>query len=200
MSLAAVDAWLDAAASRTGLRTLCVLSLGEGRYDGAVVTAGLGRLRAGRGQRVCAVDADFRLASLAAIDEAFSGTGLADLLEGRADFARALRRDSLTRLHGLGAGAGSDGQALVESVNLNPVLAALARSYELIVVNAGPLTTVNLSLALRCDAVLVLAADARLEEARDIRDALSSSGPKAVAIVRLAATAEPATADDEVAA
>jgi uncharacterized protein involved in exopolysaccharide biosynthesis len=107
--------------------------------------------------------------------EAESGrrlAGLAELLDGRATFEEALHRDLSSSLDVIPAGAGE-----IDVEGLGEALAALATSYEFVVLHASDWRSTEVAAALEAVAVFVMVAPApRLEGAlRRLRETLAQT-------------------------
>jgi succinoglycan biosynthesis transport protein ExoP len=87
--------------------------------------------------------------------------GLAELLDGRATFEEALHRDLSSRLDIIPAGAGA-----IDDEGLSEVIAALASSYDFVVLHASDWRSAEVGAAVGAVAVFVMVApEARLEAA-----------------------------------
>jgi uncharacterized protein involved in exopolysaccharide biosynthesis len=108
-----------------------------------------------------------------------AAAGLGELADGDVSFAEAIHRDDATRLHVLPAGRRIDPGAGLEESVVRDVLAALAATYDHVIV-AGPASDSALSapgLSGELDLIaLVVALATERQRAAQTRDALAGSG------------------------
>ena len=114
---------------------------GEDMDDRAAVMANLARTFAQNGGKAIAVDADPDSDELAEAFMAGTGLGLSDLLSGQAAFTDAVTRDPLSGLHILRQGAqATEMQGLFSSKRMDYLLDALDQAYDVVILNAAPMT------------------------------------------------------------
>jgi uncharacterized protein involved in exopolysaccharide biosynthesis len=95
--------------------------------------------------RVVLVDLGPGQAEIRAISSDPTAPGLSDLVLGAASFGNIITKDKLSPLHLISAGQPvADEAAILESRGLESTFAALARSYEYVVVDAGAATAIAL--------------------------------------------------------
>jgi tyrosine-protein kinase Etk/Wzc len=131
-------------------RNNIVLVTGPAARAGSSFVAGhLAAALAASGSRVLLVDADLRRGQLAARFKLAPGLGLAELLSGDATLEQALRPRVAERLDLLPAGAPPAAAAgLPGDPALGATLAALARAYDYVLVDAAPALAVSDALML----------------------------------------------------
>ena len=117
-------------ASQTG-GGLTALIAGEESGRAAGLALALGRRLATRGRAALVDLGDFPRSDEAGYDVEDEAVGLAELLDGRATFAEALHRDRLSDLDLIPGGVG-----MVSVESLGEALAALAASYDFLVMHA----------------------------------------------------------------
>ncbi|WP_237155193.1 GumC family protein [Oryzibacter oryziterrae] len=152
------------------------LLLSEGRVRVAVVgfsdlTAGrrtidaLSRRAAGEGAHVVVIETD-------TVEGHAALPGLSDLLMGDADFAEIIRRNPVTRAHEIAAGLSPLDEALSDRDGVGTMLDALARTYDLVLLDLGPMRSdavITTFIALADHVVLVGdEQDTEIATARDI--------------------------------
>jgi polysaccharide biosynthesis transport protein len=107
---------------------------GEGRTTTAIAFA---RFMAQAGLRVLLIESDFQNPALGPVLRLPAASGFSDLLAARAGYRQAILRDSVSDLHVIEAGH-TPPTAVFAPERLKPVLTALARAYDVIVFDAGP--------------------------------------------------------------
>ena len=130
-----------AAAGEAGARITVV---GAARDIGTTVTAiTLARSLAWEG-RVVLVDLALGSPDLAVIAADPLAPGIAELIRGSASYGEIITRDRHSRVHLVMAGrAVADAEAVIDSQRLSITLEALARSYDHMVIDAGPLAEIS---------------------------------------------------------
>ena len=114
---------------------------GEDLDDRAAVMANLARTFAQNGGKAIAVDADPDSDEMAEVFMAGTGLGLSDLLSGQAAFTDAVTRDPLSGLHILRQGGqATEMQGLFSSKRMDYLLDALDQAYDVVILNAAPMT------------------------------------------------------------
>ncbi|MEQ9144925.1 MAG: polysaccharide biosynthesis tyrosine autokinase [Parvibaculaceae bacterium] len=118
-------------------RTLLVTSAVEGEGKSGVA-GGLARLMAQSGYRVILIDADLRRPRVNRTLGLHPTWGLAELLEGRAEFERLVTRDHSSPLHILQAGGQvTNPTSLLGSSRMSWLIYALMQNYDYVVID-GP--------------------------------------------------------------
>ncbi len=127
---------------------------GEGKTTTALALA---RSAAMNGERVLLVDCDIRLPSVGKLLRAEGAPGVTDLLLGQTDYERIVRRDHLTGLDYIPAGAAEvHSLGLFMSEAMAALLDRVRRDYDLVVLDAPP------ALAMADARVVARLADATL--------------------------------------
>jgi uncharacterized protein involved in exopolysaccharide biosynthesis len=169
---------------------LTALIAGEQSGRAAGLALALGRRLAERGRAALIDLGDFPQSDEAGfgVEEEDGAVGLAELLDGRASFAEALHRDRLSDLDLIPAGVGA---ASLET--LGEALAALAASYDFLVMHAYDWRSSAARIARDGVAVLAIAAaPARLEAA--LAEAREAVAADEIVVVGLR-SGEPAAAE-----
>ena len=111
--------------------------------------------------RVVLVDLGPGQAEIRAISSDPTAPGLSDLVLGAASFGNIITKDKLSPLHLISAGQSvADEAAILSSRGLESTFAALARSYEHVVVDAGGVTAVAVDRVAQFAPRALLVADA----------------------------------------
>src|SRR5262249_48105989 len=116
-----------------------VAVFGASRIVGTTLSAiTLARALAGDA-KVVLLDLAVGSPNLAVISSDPQAPGVADLVRGGASFGDIITRDKLSRVHLIAAGrVGADGPAIISSPRLAMTVQALARTYDHVVIDAGP--------------------------------------------------------------
>ena len=191
-AVSALLAWVISARNAKGASQFAITSVGGGQGDAALTSVALARSMARSRLRVLVADLsgdDSWLNSLCGVSQ---GPGLTDLLMGAADFTKVISRDTKSTAHIVRFGMDHSSQAL-ELLNqqLSSMLAALTRSYEVIVINAGEAKQSTPVLLHMCHAAILLAPAPRLAEASAAVQTLLSTGLQAAGVA-LIGDAQPA--------
>jgi uncharacterized protein involved in exopolysaccharide biosynthesis/Mrp family chromosome partitioning ATPase len=162
--------------------------IGVGRNVGATHTAiSLARALAsglengqdnGQDARVVLVDLAFKAPNLGVISTQPGAPGIANLIRGQASFGSIITRDQFSRVHLISAGDAEPERAqLLSSPRLTMTMAALARAYRHVVVDAGAIDEMDVALIARLTPRIVLVStDLAQPETRAARDRLLASG------------------------
>jgi capsular exopolysaccharide synthesis family protein len=129
-------------------RTIMITSAvsGEGKSS---LSLSLASLAARSGQRVIVVDADMRHPNLHEMLEQPNGTGLSDVLGGRAPLEEVIKADDHTGIHYITAGSRAPQPAdLIGALQMRTLLRTLAGLYDLVVIDTPPLLAVSDALLL----------------------------------------------------
>jgi uncharacterized protein involved in exopolysaccharide biosynthesis/Mrp family chromosome partitioning ATPase len=130
-----------AAAGEAGARITVVGAAGD---IGTTVTAITLARSLARGGRVVLVDLALGSPDLAVIAADPLAPGIAELIRGSASYGDIITRDRHSRVHLVMAGrAIADAEAVIDSQRLSITLEALARSYDHMVIDAGPLPEIS---------------------------------------------------------
>jgi len=170
---AALETW----ASGAGSGPVAVTSIGGAPGSSALIAAVLARAHANKGRRAVLVDLGRQSAWLEAICGLKDGPGICELVSGSADFTKVIGRDRTSTAHILRNGSDQSpaAQVLLRD-RFESVMAALAKSYEFIVVNASEATADTPIFLRHCRAALVVAAQGHAGDAAIAIDALLKSG------------------------
>lgn len=168
-----------------GGRVVLVTSTGPG--EGKTLNAvNLAASLARQGGRVLLVDADLRQAAAGRLLGCGNGPGLAELLAGRGEPEKAVRRSAELGADVLPAG-GANAEDLVSAAVLRPLLGRLRASYEWIVVDAppvGPVADALVMAPLADGTVLVVQAErVPLRAAAQTAERLAQAGARVLGVV-----------------
>ena len=173
---------------------LAVLEAGEAGKRIAVIGAerevasaatAIGLARAlGREARVILVDLAFDEPALAAIAADQRAPGMGDLVRGAASFGQIITRDRYSRVQLVQAGeSAGNAAAIVNSERLTIAMDALARSYDHVVINAGPASSLaSERMARIAPCALLVATGVAAADAEALRDQLAGAGFGDVAV------------------
>ena len=116
---------------------------GEGK---STVAVNLARMAAAAHERTLLIDGDLRRPNLATAFDIPNSTGLADLLTQERDLTGTLHRDARTGLcvmAGTTRLSGAEAMSLLSSQEMGKVLAVVRRHFDLVVLDAPPLTVTD---------------------------------------------------------
>jgi len=117
-----------------------VWTCGEDLDDKMAVLVNLSRVFAQNGNKTIVVGTDFESDELAEAFKLQGRVGLSELLTGRAKFADAIVRDSASGVHVLVQGNNlAQAQPLLASERMDHILDALDRTYEVVLLDVGPM-------------------------------------------------------------
>jgi capsular exopolysaccharide synthesis family protein len=184
------DALQAASAAEAGLtsaRTILIASPtnGEGR---SIAASNLAITLAKSGQRVCLVDADLRLPSLARIYALREDSGLTNVVTGLDPLAKAIQRTVIERLDLLPAGPPVDDPAeLLNSPQFVEMLEDLTIKYDHVVIDSPSILGAPDArvIAASCDVTLLLLSQEGVNKrvAEQTRDGLQSIGARVIGIL-----------------
>ncbi len=129
---------------------ICVASTNRGEGRSTVAWA-LARGFAAAARRTVLIDADFRKPDLSRFAGRIAEAGLFDILMGTATAAGTILEDEYTRVHFLPAGqatGGSNSSIVLEGHQAAALIAELRGNYDVIVIDAGPVSESSDALAL----------------------------------------------------
>jgi len=165
-----------------------VLFVSSGAAEGAAeITAAFARVAAIDGMRVLLLEGDLRDPSLARILDVSASNGLVDALQGREHWQEQVQHDSRTALdHMLAAEAHPAATQLLDSMQLQNLVAEARDEYNLVVMDGQPIgsATQTMVLANIVDTVVLVVGAKRAKRAA-VREAirmLSAASRKPVAI------------------
>ena len=176
-----ISAWAKAVQRDSKITHFALASIGGGTGDTSVAVLALARAMAQSGRRVIVADLAQRGSWLENLCGVKPGPGISDLVSGEASFTKVIGRDMAAAVHLLRFGNGRSPRTLsLLTERLDSVLAALAQSYEVVIVNAGEAASETSALLSKCEAALIMAPAQRLTDAASTVRALQSSGLRAV--------------------
>jgi len=152
----------QAGGSRIGVVMVTSALPGEGK---STVAVNLARIAAQFGSHVLLVDGDLRRPSVATSMDINTGMGLADLLDGTADFQSCVWQDERSGLHVIGGTrhlAGTQSLRLLSSPRTKQLIDRAREAFDLVVVDSSPLSPVadsRVLINLVDGAVLVVASE-----------------------------------------
>jgi uncharacterized protein involved in exopolysaccharide biosynthesis/Mrp family chromosome partitioning ATPase len=128
--------------------------------------------------RVVLVDLALKAPNLGVISSQPAAPGIANLIRAQATFGSIITRDRFSRVHLISAGeVEPEGTQLLSSPRLTMTMAALARAYRHVVVDAGAFDETEAALIARLTPRIVLVStDLAQPETRAARDRLLASG------------------------
>jgi Mrp family chromosome partitioning ATPase len=158
--------------------------IGAEREVAAAATAiGLARALA-REARVVLVDLAFDEPALSAVAADPGAPGMGDLVRGAATFGQIITRDRYSRVQLVLAGeAAGNAAAIINSERLTIAMDALARTYDHVVINAGPAAELaSERMARIAPCALLVATGIASADADTLRDHLANAGFGDVAV------------------
>jgi uncharacterized protein involved in exopolysaccharide biosynthesis/Mrp family chromosome partitioning ATPase len=158
--------------------------IGAEREVGAAATAiGLARALA-RDSRVVLVDLSLDEPGLSAIAADPRAPGIGDLVRGAATFGQIITRDRYSRVQLAQAGeAAGNAAAIINSERLTIAIDALSRTYDHVVINAGPARELaSERIARLAPCALLVATGIAVADVEALRDQLASAGFGDVAV------------------
>jgi len=158
--------------------------IGAEREVAAALTAiGLARALA-QEARVILVDLAFDEPSLSAIAADPRSPGIGDLVRGAASFGQIITRDRYSRVQLVQAGeAAGNAAAIINSERLTIAIDALSRTYDHVVINAGPAAELSSErIARLAPCALLVATGIAAADAEALHDQLANAGFSDVAV------------------
>ncbi|WP_250452570.1 polysaccharide biosynthesis tyrosine autokinase [Caballeronia sp. ATUFL_M2_KS44] len=152
------------------------------------VTANLALVLASMGQRVLLIDSDLRRSSLRPYFGIGQGTGWADAIAGRADFASTVHRAESTGLDFVAAGSlVSNPAELLASSAVGALIDAARNKYDYVLIDTPPILAVDdaAAVASHADSVLLVAQAGvtRIGEVRESAKRLNHAALKQIGVV-----------------
>jgi uncharacterized protein involved in exopolysaccharide biosynthesis/Mrp family chromosome partitioning ATPase len=143
----------------------------------AATAVALGRMLA-RDARVVLVDLAIDEPALGAIASDSRAPGIGDLVRGAASFGQIISRDRYSRAQVVQAGQGAGASAaIIHSERLTIAIDALARSYDYVIINAGPAAQLHAERIARfAPCALLVATGAAEGDADALRNQLADAG------------------------
>ncbi len=183
--------WITRSAAGLGVRRFAIVAVGAGTLASSASTVALARAIAQAGKRIVMLDlvpVDAGVNILAGLPE---GPGLVELLSGKTDFTTVVSRDPTSLAHVMRYGMDhSEPAAQALHAKIDQVLTTLDNIYDIILINAGELSSTAQTLAGKVQGALLLAPPSRQREVAMAVEALKSSGLEAVEFIGLATAAE----------
>jgi polysaccharide biosynthesis transport protein len=184
--------WVVRSAAGLGVKRYAVVAVGAGSLASSASTVALARAIAQAGKRVVMLDlvpVDTGVNILSGLP---AGPGLVELLAGKTDFTTVVARDPISLAHVMRYGLDhSDGAAQSLHAKIDQVLSTLDNIYDIILINAGELSSTAQVLAGKVQGALLLAPPSRQREVSSAVEALKDSGLEAVEFIGLATAADP---------
>lgn len=177
MAVRQLAAWIQAMRNPGGANRIGFTSIGGGSGDTSVASLAIARHFASAGKRVAVADLSRTGSLLEGLCEVPRGPGLAELVSGAADFTKVIGRDGKSTVHLLRYGI--DRSPATSDLVLDraeSVLAALARAYELVIVNLGEAQHETPVLLHKCETALILAPVQRSGDVINAVQALLATG------------------------
>ena len=186
LATAPVVQWMTKTASTEKIKRFAIVSVGIGNTVGSAATVAIGRAAASQGLKVMMLDLSSGEAGVHMLAGLAPGPGLADLLAGKADFTSIVVRDSASPAHIVRFGLDRSAKAVtLLTGKLDQILTTLNGIYDLVIVNAGELSSSAQILAGKVQAALLIAPAVRQREVAAAVQALKGSGMNAVEFVAL---------------
>jgi uncharacterized protein involved in exopolysaccharide biosynthesis/Mrp family chromosome partitioning ATPase len=164
-------------------RRIAVIGASDDSNSSSAAIA-LARILAREG-RVVLVDLALDAPKLAAISKDPESPGIADLVRGTASFANVINRDRSSRVHLVTAGTLlNDAQDVLESDKLASALDALARTYDQIILDIGPIERAGESVVRLGARAVLITPQPDDERASALREQLLAAGFAKVSIAK----------------
>lgn len=176
-------------------RRIAVLGAGEDSRAGSAAIA-LARLLA-RDGRVILVDLALDAPTLTAISKNPDAPGIVDLVSGAASFGQVINRDRFSRAHLVTAGTSTNAaKEILDSEKLSSALDALARTYDHVILDVGPVERAAESVVRLATSAVLVTSEPDDKSTSGLRDRLRAAGFEKVNIV---APPDPADENDDAA-
>jgi exopolysaccharide transport family protein len=161
--------------------------------NGSAASVALARTIAGEGARVIVLDMTGSALPTRQMSERGNLPGITNLLAGEAAFADTIHADRLSEAHILPQGTADARRAMRAADRLAMILDALARAYDLVLIECGDTDVTGVSrLARKGDAEIILsAAGAPMEEIETIAGGFIEAGYEDVVLMLGSAPASP---------
>jgi Mrp family chromosome partitioning ATPase len=183
--------WVARSAAGLNVRRFAIVAVGAGSLASSASTVALARAIAQAGKRVVMLDLVPVEAGVNILAGLPAGAGLVELLAGKTDFTNVVSRDPMSLAHVMRYGMDhSEASAQALHAKIDQVLTTLDNIYDIILINAGELSSTAQTLAGKVQAALLLAPPSRQREVATAVEVLKSSGLEAVEFIGLAAAAE----------
>lgn len=183
---ARLAAWVVNLKQLSGACRFAVTAIGARPGETELIAVSLARALAAAGKRVVVLDLARAGSRIESLCHLMPGPGIADLVSGAADFTKVIGRDHGSAAHVLRYGLDRSDRAgaLIEE-RIEPVMAALASSYELVIVHAGEASRETPGLVLKCHAAVLASPAARAADVTASAQALQSAGLRSVQYVEI---------------
>lgn len=186
LATATVVQWMSNTVQQEKIKRFAIVSVGIGNSVGAAATVAIGRAAAAKGLRVMMLDLSNGEAGVHVLAGLPAGPGLADMLAGKADFTSIVARDQHSTAHLVRFGIDRSAKAVqLLTGKLDQILNTLNGIYDVVIVNAGELSSSAQVLAGKVQAALLLAPAVRQREVAAAVQALKASGMNAVEYIAL---------------
>lgn len=178
--------WMKKTTEVEKIKRFAVVSVGIGNTVGSAATVAVGRAAAAQGFKVMMLDLSSGEAGVHLLAGLPPGPGIADLLAGKADFTSIVARDAHSTAHLMRFGLDRSSKTVqLLTGKLDQILNTLNGIYDLVIVNAGELSSSAQILAGKVQAALLMAPAVRQREVAAAVQALKASGMNAVEFVAL---------------
>ena len=185
--------WVAAGTPASKIKRVGISAIGAMAGDTSVASVAVARALSSMGKRVIIADLSRTGSWLLGICGVHPGAGFADLVSGTADFTKVIGRDVKSTVHVLRYGIDHSPRAAeLIAERAESVLAALAQSYDVVIVHLGEAQNDTPVLLHKCEAALILAPAAHLNEASEAVQVLLSTG---IAAARHILIGPPSTAN-----
>jgi Mrp family chromosome partitioning ATPase len=179
-------AWYDGRRGTLANPSLAITSLGGGAGDTVSVTLAVARLAASRGRRAVVIDISAAGSWFQQVSGAGNGPGIAELVQGSADFTKVIVRDAHSSSHLMRYGLDRSERARTALADrLKPVLQALAQSYDTVLLNCGEASQDTPAFVRSASAALIMAPAQQVQAVTSAIASLKSTGYGDVAYVKI---------------
>jgi polysaccharide biosynthesis transport protein len=170
-------AWAQDVRNSHDVRRIGITSLGGGAADAPIAALVLARILSLTGKRIVVVDLARLGSFLGGLCGVPHGPGLSDLISGAANFTKVIGRDTKSTVHVLRFGLDHSPRTAGQIVErIDGILDALAQTYDTIVVNLGEAAEETPIFLHKCQGALLLATEARADEAKSAVQTLLETG------------------------
>jgi polysaccharide biosynthesis transport protein len=169
----------------SGMLKACAMTSVGGALEGATTAIALSRSLALADIKTILIDLDGARGVIEDLMELPTAPGITDLLEGSADFSKAIQRDSQTELQVLRHGAATGAIAAQVPQRMEAITRTLTSIYEVVILHIGEASPSMLFSARGCTTVLVNAPLSRKADALAAGATLKSKGFDQVFLIQV---------------
>jgi polysaccharide biosynthesis transport protein len=169
----------------SGMLKACAMTSVGGALEGATTAIALSRSLALADIKTILIDLDGARGVIEDLMELPTAPGITDLLEGSADFSKAIQRDSQTELQVLRHGAATGAIAAQVPQRMEAITRTLTSIYEVVIIHIGEASPSMLFSARGCTTVLVNAPLSRKADALAAGATLKSKGFDQVFLIQV---------------